>query len=177
MFMLIRLQKGRKERSQAHTEYAILLGVMVLTIILVLTAVGLGTNRNTEDMGGAFSVEQQGGEEEETEPQDSMHVQAIRTSLSSSFGKPRVIFRVIVEDQNGRFIRGGRVEATFYVKGQRASRELAVSNGQGIARFTYKSWGLSRGDRVSLEVDNVVMPGYRYASGNNIVSSAYAVIR
>ena len=151
-------------------EYAALLSLVVLVVVLALVALGERTSDTITDVANTMGALG-------TESDSSLHVASIELEARTEGSSIRVTGIVRVHDQGGNAFAEATTIVTWAVDGTFAKSELDRTDGQGRARFSFRTDELSAGDVVSLTVDRIVYVGYSYDADSNVENSDQVVIQ
>lgn len=157
-------EQCKQKQAQSLVEYALLLTIIALTVVGALAAIGGKAASTIGDAGDSFPGH-------DPEPDSYVHVAGIDLEARAEGHAFRVTATVTVQDQEGEAVGSATVAATYFVNGAEIESQSDETDGQGRARFSYRSDELSSGDVVRLGVTNVTASGYEYDSDSNVESS------
>ncbi len=156
--------RGRK--SQSLVEYAIILALVALAIVVALASLG---GRTSDSVGNTANVLAGLGSESEPDPDPEVHVGIITLEVHIDHGHVRG--RVTVFDQDGVAVSGATVNIDWFVNGTFSTSESHATDSGGRASFALGLSGLVSGDVVRLTVVNISASGYDYAPASNVETS------
>jgi len=170
------MKKNQKflSRTSAQTlvEYALILFVVAITVIVALAFLGQKASDTMGDTGNSlFSLPPESG--------PAVHVSSIELELRIDENQVTVRGAVSVSDQEGQAVEGATVRFDWFINGVLAKTHSHRTDRGGIARcggIKRSTDELSSGDVVKLVVAEVVMNGYSYDSDDNVESSDQVVI-
>ena len=160
--MHIRINRERIRAGQGVVEYVLLLGAVVVGLVVMFVALGQDTRSKVLQTSAGFSTGRTQNQQE-----DLLHVAGIEMDARTEGPFIRVRATVNVVDQDGAAAKGALVTVAWST-GETA---MGRADGQGRARFSYRSQDLENGEVMEVSVETIEASDASYDPDSNAESS------